>query len=267
MNFTKIISSVSQAKEPQLTKRICQSGWESMGHIKREPDVRSKEQLLENIDYFAKKCPEVAQFKSELKAMNPKHIGLVSDICELATRDEMLPTAIKLNGTQFFKFLMSKLPLASKENPESLDFIQTIINNTDSQVSKYALYSFEPIYERKDAREHVKATTPLIESIAEQALQGGYQMDYSKEKGFVNALASFISPEVHLDKLKLLPEILKVAENSKAMGVIEAFPFLTNSTPVEKITKNLETFKILDNNMKNKTINLTEFLENNVNLD
>jgi len=39
-----------------------------------------------------------------------------------------------------------------------------------------------------------------------------------------------------------------------------------NQKQIEKINENLETFKKLDENMDSKTINLTEFLEKNVNL-
>ena len=71
-------------------------GWQTMGAHTKAPDTRSTEQLLANIDYFAQKNPEVAKFKSDLKAMNPKYLRLVSDICELANKSEMLNTNINL---------------------------------------------------------------------------------------------------------------------------------------------------------------------------
>ncbi|MFQ8626581.1 MAG: hypothetical protein ACLSA2_09070 [Candidatus Gastranaerophilaceae bacterium] len=55
----------------------------------RPADTRTTQQLL-SIDYFAQRNPEVAQFKKELKSMNPEHLGLVSDICELANSNAML---------------------------------------------------------------------------------------------------------------------------------------------------------------------------------
>lgn len=258
-------------KEPQLTRRLFNSGWEQMGYVKREPDKRTTEQLLENIDYFAQKCPEVAQFKKELKEMDPKHIGLVSDICELANHHEFLNTAINIrkpasNGKSLFQFLLEKLPVASKENPASLELSQEIINNTDSTAAKYALGSLSPLYDCKEAAKHIKSTIPLIGDIAEATLQGGYLMDYSKEQRFVNGIKSLIAPNVILEKLQLLAEILKVAEKSNATCNINAFPFVTNKTPIETITRNIETFKSLDANLEGKTINLTEFLEKNVNI-
>lgn len=91
----------------RLTKWLFNGGWESMGHIKREPDSRTKGQFLENIEYYSQKYPEVARFKDELKSMNPKHLGLVSDVCELVSNSAFLNTSINLkqifnNGKSFF---------------------------------------------------------------------------------------------------------------------------------------------------------------------
>lgn len=86
------------------------------------------------------------------------------------------------------------------------------------------------------------------------------------EKDFVNVISSYINPNVSLDKLKLLTEAIKVAEDSNAMCEIQSFPFITNKTPIEQGLKNLEVFKSLDKNMQGKYINLTDFLEKNVNL-
>lgn len=69
-----------------------------MGAHTRPADTRTTEQLLINIDYFAQRNPEVAQFKKELKSMKPEHLGLVSDICELANRREMLNTNIDIKA-------------------------------------------------------------------------------------------------------------------------------------------------------------------------
>lgn len=271
MNILKKTATILERKEPQLTKRLFTGSWEAMGHIKRGIDTRTTEQLLENIDYFAKCCPEVAQFKAGLKSMNPKHLGLVSDVCELATRHEMINTAIDIrkinsNGKSLFQFLMEKLPVASKENPAAIELSQEIINNTDSIGAKYALAAISPLYENKNATKHIEATIPFVSDIAEATLSGGYTMDYSREKNFVNAISNFITPTVPLEKLTLLNDICKIAEKAKALCDIDAFQILKSKTPINVIKENLETFKNIDKNMQGKEINLTEFLEKNVNM-
>lgn len=271
MKLLTALNSSIQKREPQLTQRLFSGGWEAMGHIKRGADTRTTEQLLENIEYFSKRFPEVVQFKNELKKMNPKHLGLVSDICELASHNELVNTSIDIRKPvskekSLFQILLEKLPKASKENPASIELSQEIINNTDSIGAKYTLGALSSLYDCKDAAGHIEATIPMVSDIAEATLNGGYTMDYSKEKAFVNALRSFISPNVSLEKLKLLPNIIKIAENSNAICQLNAFPFLTNNTEISKILANLETFKSLDKNIHSKSINLTEFLEKNVNI-
>ena len=155
------------ANQPTLTKRICSDGWTQWGNIKREPDNRTTKQLLENIDYFAAKFPEVAQFKKELKSMNPKHLGLVSDVCELANTHELVNKGIDIknlnaDGKTFFQFLIEKLPKISKENPAAIELSQAIIDNSDTIASKYALASIAPLYECKEAAPYMKATAPLV---------------------------------------------------------------------------------------------------------
>ena len=262
---------VTQIEKPQVTRRLFHEAWNTMGHIKRTPDNRTTKQLLENIDYYAQKYPEVAQFKDELKKMNPKHLGLVSDICELANHYELINTAIDINkpasnGKSLFQFLLEKLPKASKENPSSIELSQEIINNTSPTAAKYTLVALSPLYDCKKDAKHIEATIPLVSDIAEATLQGGYTMDYSKEQKFANGIKSLISPDVSVEKLQFLSKLLKIGEKSKANCITDAFPFVTNTTPIEKINENLETFKKLDENMDSKTINLTEFLEKNVNL-
>lgn len=259
------------SNQPTLTRRICNGGWTQFGNIKREPDKRTTQQLLENIDYFAQKFPEVAKFKNELKSMNPKHLGLVSDVCELANTHELVNKSIDIKkigaeNKNFFQFLMEKLPKVSNENPEAIELSQAIIDNSDTIASKYALASISPLYDCKEAASYMKATAPLVGNIADSTLKGGFLMDFSKERSFADGIKSFISPDVQLEKLQVLPEVIKAAEKAKTTCEINTFPFLTNKTPISKISENLDTFKQLDEHLDGKTFNLTEFLDNNTNL-
>ena len=220
-------------RKPTLTKRLFNGSWGAIGHVKREPDTKTNQQLLENIEYYAQQCPEVAKFKKELKQISPEHLGLVSDICELANHTEMLNTSIDTKkatktGKSLFEFLMEKLPKVSKENPETLELLKAVIDNTDSIVSKHTLRELSSLQECKEMAPHVKATIPLISDIAEATLHGGYTMDFSKAEKFVDSLKSFISPNVELKKLQFLPQIINLADKANALCKIDAFPFLKN---------------------------------------
>ena len=112
----------------------------------------------------------------------------------------------------------------------------------------------------------MEATIPFVSDVAEATLGGGYLMDYSKEKNFVNGLRSFISPSVSLERLSLLGETCKAAEKANSTCVIDPILFLNSKTPINKIKENLDVFEKVDSSMQLEKINLTDFLEKNVNL-
>ena len=250
-------------------------GIQSMGAHTRPADTRTTEQLMANIDYFAQRNPEVAQFKNELKQMNPEHLGLVSDICELANRREMIPTNIDIRnpkqvGKNIFVKWIEKLPKASKENPEALNFTQEVINHTDSTASKYFLAYAVYLLEHTEAASHLRATKPLVKDIAESALNGGYTMDYSKEKDFVDAVGAFINPASDARKIEMLPEVIKAADEAPIDKVyIDSIPFIQSRTPIEQIRENLKVFPEVAKGLSKQTdeVNITDFLTRNVNLD
>lgn len=251
-------------------------GWERMEAHTRPADTRTTKQLLANIEYFAQRNPEVARFKNELKQMNPKHLGLVSDICELSNRTSLLNTNIDLKdskqvGKNVFAVWMEKLPKASRENPAALEFTQEVVNQTNMQASKYFLASSYELLDHPEATELVRATKPLVKNIAQSTLSGLYTMDYSKEKKFVNALGIFINKNSDLEKIKLIPELFKLADTISEKGkiYIDSFPFIHSKVPMSKIKENLEVFpQVAEEALRQgKDINMTNFLMHNVNLD
>lgn len=253
-------------------------GWQQMGAFTREADKRTTEQLLANIDYFAEKMPEIAQFKKELMSMDKKYLGLVSDICEFGSQTEMLPTNINIrkpasDGKSLLEFVMEKLPKASKENPEMLNFTQEVINNTDTTASKYFLGSFAGVFEHPEASRHLAATRPLVKDIAQSTLNSGYTMDYSKERNFVNALSSFISPSVNPEKIEVVNDALRMVEklpdNLDLSCAVSGTQILNSSTPVQQMRENIGTFAQIAENLAKKTdsVDLSEFITRNVNLD
>ena len=237
------------------------------GHVVRPPDTRTVDQLRQNIDYFAERHIEVAHFKNELKDMNPKYLGLASDICELATHGhKFLLHGIKMQkeesgGINLFQFLMSILPTASKLNPESLDLTKAMIDNTGSGVSEYALNRLHWIFTNKTAAQHMKALTPLVGEIAGATLSGAYTLEDVEEEEFVNALTSFMDPKVSVDKLQLLPTIIGVAKQSKGKCYIDSLDFAKSETPIDTIKLNLAAFPKLNSNFEeDEPINITDFL-------
>lgn len=281
MSFINKIVGKSTAIAESLTETVKPNfrfgGWESMGAHERPADTRTTKELLANIDYFAEKLPEVAKFKKELKEMNPKHLGLVSDICELGTCSEMIQTNINMrkpasNGKSLLQFLMEKLPKASKENPEMLDFAQEVINQTDTTASKYFLGSFASVFENPEAGRHLVATRPLIKDIAQSTLGGGYLMDYSKEQRFVNAINSFVNPSVNPEKIEVVNEALRTVdrlpESVDLACDINGTNIINSNTAAKQMKENLETFSQIAEGLSLQTdkMSVSDFIINNVNL-
>jgi len=249
-------------------------GWQTMGAYRRPADNRTTKQLLANIEYFAETNPEVAKFKKELKSMKPEHLGLVSDICELAEKKDMLSTNINIkeltyNGKSLFTAIIERLPKASKENPEALNFAQEVINQTDTTASKYFLAAFLELFKHPEASRHLAATKPFIKDIAEATLKGGYTMDFSKERKFVNAIDNFVNPDVKAENIEFLSQVSKAAQAAPLKTCyINPSEILNNKIPLEQMKENLETFNSIVNNLAKQTdeTDLSAFVSNNVNL-
>ncbi len=228
-NRAKLVDGLAQKAAPSLRF----GGFRTMGAHTKPVDTRTTEQLLANIDYFAERCPEVAKFKKELKAMNPKHLGLVSDICELGDSMAFLPTNISLkelkaeNGKSLFALLIEKLPKASKENPKALEFAQEVINQTDDTASKYFLARAHGTFDCKDAAEHLAATKPFVKEIAESTLSGGYTMDFSKERKFVDVIGAFVHPSINPENIRTLQKVGELADAQNK--TIDTIGFIRNN--------------------------------------
>lgn len=279
MSFiNKLAGGMSSSKIQEAAQTVAErtpvlrfGGWQTMGAHTRPADTRTTQQLLTNIDYFAQRNPEVAQFKKELKSMNPEHLGLVSDICELANSNAMLNKSINMKkpvstGKSLFAFLMEKLPKASKENPEALNFAQEVINQTDTNASKYFLAEFAGIYDHPEAAKHLAATKPFVKDIAEGTLKGGYTMDFSKERNFVNNIAAYINSDADPQKIEMLSKIIKLGEDTPLENMsFNGVDFIHSKAPISQVEDNMKVVPQVAANIKGD-LNLTEFLTRNVNL-
>ena len=272
MSFLKsVVEGRNLAQEIKPTLRF--GCWQKMGAGTRPADTRTTEQLLTNIEYFAQNNPEVAKIKKDLKTMNPKFLGLVSDICELANRHEMLSQNINMkalktnNGQSLFSFILEKLPRASKENPKALEFTQEIINQTDTTASKYFLADFGGIMDVKEASKHLEATKPLIKTIAGNTLSGGLKMDFEKEKNFMNIIKILVHPDAKTEKISMIPKIedaVSVLPDSAQMYIDR---FVRSSAPIPQIEANIPQLKMAcqEAQKRGEIFDINKFLTTNVN--
>ena len=199
-----LISKLSQSVVNKPVNRLF-TGFEQLGAITRKPDTRTKEELVQTIDYYAQNLPEIKQFAKEIKQLNQKHMGTIADTLELSKHHDMLPTNINLakmndRGVSYRHAIVEDMIEASKTNPEAMELADAIINNTDSLTSKYVLASMSGgIMKNKELSKHMQETAKVIPDIAKETLNGGYLMDYSKQENFMDWLVSLPNITVYTD--------------------------------------------------------------------
>lgn len=263
-----LLNSVGKELKPVLRF----GGWQTIGAQTRPVDTRTTAQLLENIEYFAQKNPEIAKFKDELKSVNPKHLGLVSDICELGSHKEQMLQGIDMNtlksndGKSLFAFILEKLPKASKENPQAMEFTKEVIDHTDTTASKYFLADFGGILGCPQAAKHLEATKPLVKNIAEETLDG-YKMDFENERKFMTTIRSFVDPTAKTEKIAMVKEILKSVEALPDRDMMHIDRFIRSDAPATQIRANAPQLKHASDMAckRGDWLNIDEFLTTNVN--
>ncbi|MBQ8168613.1 hypothetical protein IJZ97_04265 [bacterium] len=247
-------------------------GWNKIGAVSRPKDTRSQSEIITTINTMLESSPELENFASGLHQMDPKYLGLAADTIELSRIREFLPTGINMNkvsketGKSLIQTLLEVLPKASKENPGAMEFTQEVMNNTDTITSKYFLANLLNVIERPELSNHFIAAKPLVKDIAEQTLKGGYTMDYSKQKNFMDFVQTLVNPTVKIDKLELLPKLSKVAKDLEADLYVDRF--VQSNTPAEIVADNIEVLPQVAEIFatKGKSFDIVDFAAKNVNL-
>lgn len=268
-----LLGKLAEVKKP--VNRLFNGGFSEMGAISRKPDTRTSEEITQTIDYYAERIPEIKQFASEIKKLNPKHMGTIADTLELSTHSEMLPTNInmsKLNskGVSYRQAVVEDMIEASKTNPEAMELADAIINNTDSITAKYMLSSMTGgIMKDKGLAKQMQETAKVIPDIAKETLDGGYLMDYSKQENMLNWLKVMINPQTKPDKItSLFKDVVSFTEKRPEQFGIDVNKFLTSNTPKEKIQENLkvlpDVLKMLGDKVKD--FDIVDFVTKNTNL-
>lgn len=249
------------------------SGWNPIGAVKRPKDTRTKEQLVQTIEAYASKLPEIKEFAEKIKKLPQKHMGIIADTLELSTTYEFTMTPINLrdiNGKNYCPILINDMIEASEKNPEALELVDAVINNSDITASKYVLASMSGgILKNKNLATHMKETAKIIPELAEQTLSGGYTGTFEKENNFLRHIQAFVNPETKIDKIvPLFQEIAKFCDERKEHFHLNAVDFIRSNVPLKTIMENLDTAKqVLDTaNGKIRDFNLIDFILKNTNI-
>lgn len=270
------ISKATQFIEPQKLPNRFTDGWQTMGTKKIAPRTNSAEELINSLKAHAKDNSEIAEFVKNLNNMDKKHLGLAQDIIDLANTNSLLPTNINLKkevapNKTILGSILNRLPNLSHKNPEALDLTEQVINNTDNQNSKYFicnLFDFDLERMGNSLAEQMKVVKEMIPTIAEGTLNSGYKMNFEANNNFFQIIKRLCSSDMKPENIKILDKITKLTDEcKKTEQIIDVDIIGGGNTSV--MTKNLEVLpQVLKNaDAQNKTINVSEFLTKNINLD
>lgn len=267
MSFIPKITEAFASNVEKLPNRFNQ-GFMKMGIVERTPRNNSTSEIIGSIQAYAKENPEIAAFAQHLDELNPKHLGLAQDIIDLSNTKEMLPTHIDIaqktdNGKSIVGMILSRLPEISKKNPAALDLTEAVFNNSDSINSKYficKLFGFN-LENMGSLSKQMNATKEIIPEIAHDTLDGGYVMDYSKNKEFFEFVKALSSEDAKPENVKMIRPIMnainKLCKNSQPICDLneiktgdtkvikknmEALPYLLENAEAQKIPVDISGF-------------------------
>ena len=206
--------------------------------------------------------------RKHLNELNPKHLGLAQDIIDLSRTKEMLPTHIDIaqktdNGKSIVGMILNRLPEISKKNPAALDLTETVFNNSDTINSKYflcKLFGFN-LENMGSLSKQLNATKEIIPEIAQDTLDGGYTMDYSKNKEFFEFVKALSSEDAKPENVKMIRPIMnainklckncqpicdlneiKTGDTKVIKKNMEALPYLLENAEAQKIPVDISGF-------------------------
>ena len=174
------------------------------------------------------------------------------------------------NGKSAIQMLLEAIPKAAKENPQTLDFAQEVINTTDSVTSKYFLCELLSVINKPEYGKYFEAVKPMIKDMAEQTLNGGYLGAYKKQQDFMTFIKLLVNPENNVEKVKLVQK-LNNALNEIPSGIEHSVyldTFIKSNAPVQRVSENIDTLKSVAQMyaQNGKQLDVVEFVNNNVNL-
>ena len=257
--------------------RLFTEAFQKMGAVSRKPDTRTKEELVQTIDYYTERMPELKRFSEEIKGLNPKHMGTIADTMELSSYRAMLPINIDMSkissrGVSYRQAIIEDMIEASKTNPEAMELADAIINNTDLTTMKYVLSVMTGgILKDKNLAKQMQETAKIVPDIAKETLRGHFKMDFAEQESFMDMVKIFVNRDAKPDKITSLIKDLSAAVDNLAGDMnfnIYMDKYVNSNAPIEKIRENIKTLpdvvKMLGDKVKN--FDIVDFVTKNTNL-
>ena len=186
-------------------------GLQAIGLANRAADNRTRQELIQTIEAYAQNNTVVNNLKSDILKLDNKSIGTVADLLELSCSSELL-TPLVSEVNRVYKEtvnndLIQSVIKASKENPKSIKFIDTIINKLDTLSAKYTLAVFpkEIMFDKK-VENQLDIVSDIVPNLAKDTISNEFFNPYELkgQRKFVNYLAFFVNQDKEPQKIQCL---------------------------------------------------------------
>lgn len=215
---------------------------------KRQPDTRTADELKASIRAWANSISEAKQILPSLDSMRPKLLGLVADTLELSQKNLKYQSEVNMmkgdTNINPLEALMAQLPVASKKNPNSIDFAKQVIDRAGLTTSKFFLKdSAEKGFLIADGVDRnfdkaVSLVDELVKVTVNAPINGREPIE--RQKDFMKALSIILDKKTDVEKIEYLEPILNTIGNT--INIFKMDKFLQNNkTPRKNIDLNVWT--------------------------
>src|SRR5574344_563729 len=179
--------------------------------------------------------PEVRDRLKDLKASNPKYLGLLNKIIKIAifANDDIdIDMVSQIENKSLLVMLLEQFNFASYNNSEVLDFTSEVIDKVDNLTAKYYLsYMAAGMFVNTSLKSQFKAAIPFIKYLVSETLYSDSK-DFSAQKNFMTGIKCIVNENADVSKIELLPRLKNVVDfASKKDYDIDVVKFIYSHTP------------------------------------
>ena len=251
-------------------------GIQAIGLVNRAADNRTRQELIQTIEAYAQNNAVVKNLKNDILALDNKSIGTVADLLELSYNRELL-TPLVSEVNRVYKEtvndnLIQNVIKASKENPKSIKFIDTIINKLDAFSAKYTLAVLpkEIMFDKK-VEKQLDVVSDIVPNLAKDTISKEFFNPYelNGQRGFVNYLTFFVNKDNEPQKIQFLfSNLIKLCDRFNERIGIDLDKFFSPKNSLNKMRDNMDSAEFVISKLGDKAenFNVVDFLTKNVNL-
>ena len=237
---------------------------------------RTREELCKSIDEAAKKNKFFRKYAQEVKSISSEeHIETILDVLKISKREFFAQEndiffSKDENGIKYREVLINDLIDASKKNPEAINLVNAILQNTSKKTAKYVLaHMTTGILITHELSNQMRELIKVIPDIAQRTFNQKYRLPSEKRDDFMMWLVVTLNSKTNFDKIvPLFKELSVFCDKRPEKLTIRVNKFLKSKASEEKMADN---YRVLPSVLellgkKAKKLAVVDFVTKNTNL-